>query len=102
MEELGGPHPVDAAFVDPEEELPQGDSGDEREFFPVERLLQHGGAAAGGPGAHSVGARAQSAFVDEDDRALFAARFFFSAGQPWLVHCAIAASLRSIARRVGC
>lgn len=102
LQELGGTHSVDAAFVDPEEKLPQSDSRDQREFFPVERLLQHRRAAAGRPRAHPMGARAQSAFVDEDDGALFAPRFFFSLGQPCLVHSAIAASLRSIARRVGC
>lgn len=39
LQELGRPHSIDAAFVDPEEKLPQGDSCDQREFFPVERLL---------------------------------------------------------------
>lgn len=102
LEELGGSHSVDAAFVDPEEKLPESDSRDQREFSPVERLLQHRRAAAGSPRAHPVGARAQSAFVDEDDGALFAPRFFFSLGQPCLVHSAMAASFRSIARRVGC
>lgn len=102
LEELGGTHSVDAAFEDPEEELPQSDSGDQRELLPVERFLQHRRATAGSPRAHPVGARAQSAFVDEDDGAIFAPRFFFSLGQPCLVHSAIAASFRSIARRVGC
>lgn len=102
LQELGGTHSVDAAFVDPEEELAQGDSRDQREFVPVERLLQHRGATAGSPGSHPVGARAQSAFVDEDDGAFFPPRFFFSLGQPCLIHSAIATSFRSIARRVGC
>lgn len=102
LEEHGRTHSVDAAFVDPEEKLPESDARDQREFFPVERLLQHRRAAAGSPGAHPVGACAQSAFVDEDDRALFAPRFFFSLGQPCWVHSAMAASFRSIARRVGC
>ena len=65
----------------------------ERELVPVERLLQHRRAAAGRPRPHAVGARAQSALVDEDDGALF------SLGQPCLVQAASAASSRSIARR---
>lgn len=102
LQELGRPYSIDAAFVDPEEKLPQGDPRDQREFFPVERLLQHWRAAAGSPGAHPVGPRAQSAFVDEDDRAVFAPRFFFRFGQPCFVHASMASSSRSIARRVGC
>ena len=102
LQELGRTHSIDAAFVDAEEELPQCDARDQRELVPVERLLQHRRATAGSPRPHAVRTRAQSAFVDEDDGALFAPRFFFSLGQPCLVHSAIAASFRSIARRVGC
>ena len=44
---------------------------------------------------------AQPAFVDEDDRAPFAARFFLMAGQVRLFHARIARSFRSRARPVG-
>lgn len=102
LQELGGTHSINTAFVEAEEELPERDPRDQREFFPVKRLLQHRRAAAGSPRAHPVGTGAQSAFVDEDDGPLFTPRFFFSFGQPCSVHSAIAASFRSIARRVGC
>ena len=55
----------------------------ERELVPVERLLQHRRAAAGRPRPHAVGARAQSALVDEDDGALFAPRFLAWASPAW-------------------
>ena len=48
-----------------------------------------------------MGPLAQSAFVDEEDRAALAERFFLSWGQRTFFHCWIACSSRSRARPVG-
>jgi hypothetical protein len=102
VRELGGPLPVDAARVDPKVELPERQAGDDRELVPLEGLAQHRRLATERPGAHPVGPRAQSAFVDEDDGAAFAPGFFLRRGQVTRFQSAIAPSSRSIARRVGC
>lgn len=93
---------ADRAFVKSEIEPLERQPANQRELVPVERLLNHRRLAARCPGARSVGARTQAAFVDEDDRAAFAARFFLMAGQVRVFHSVIFASLRSTARRVGC
>src|ERR1035437_6936982 len=49
--------------------------------MPVEVILQHRRVSARGPGAHPMGPLAQPAFVDEDDGAPRAERFFLSCGQ---------------------
>src|ERR1019366_3273043 len=45
--------------------------------MPVEVILQHRRVSTRGPGAHPMGPLAQPAFVDEDDGAPRAERFFF-------------------------
>jgi hypothetical protein len=55
----------------------------------------------GGPSPAAVRALAQSAFVDEDDRAALLAGFFLMAGQRCLFQWRICSSFRSKARPVG-
>jgi hypothetical protein len=62
-------------------EVPESDSRDERKTLPAESLLDHRGLATRRPSTHPVGARAQTAFVEEDDGAAFPRGFFLSVGQ---------------------
>jgi hypothetical protein len=66
----------DGLLEDLEIEVPHGDPGDDREGLPVEVMLQDGSLSAGRPGAATMRTLAQTAFVDEDDRAPFFAGFF--------------------------
>ena len=68
---------------------------------PEQVLLQHRRFPARSPGAAAVRALAQSAFVDEDDRAAFFLRFFLIAGQVLRFHSTMASSFRSGARPFG-
>ena len=91
----------DAAREQPEVEVPPGDPRDGRERRPVEVKLQHGRLAAWRPGPHPMGALAQSALVDEDDRLPPACGVFFSTGHRSRFHRRMAASFRSSARPAG-
>jgi hypothetical protein len=102
LQELGGPLAVDAALVDAEIELPESQTGDDRELVPVESLAQHRRLPAGRPRAHPMGPGAQSALVDEDDGPPFLPGFFLRRGQSTRFQRAMATSSRSMARRVGC
>ena len=102
FQELGRARAIDTAFVNSEIKLPERQAGNEREFVPVERLAQHRGLPARSPRAHPVRPGAQSALVDEDDGAAFPPGFFLRRGHVTRFQSAIAASLRSMARRVGC
>ena len=73
LQVLARPHSVDASFVDAEDELPQCDVRDQRALVPFERLLCHW--RTGAPTSVRGWARRQSAFVDEDDGAIFVTRF---------------------------
>ncbi len=72
-----------------------------REGLPIEVVFQHGSLAARRPGAAAMRLLAQSAFVEEDDRAARGTRFFLMPGQVLLFHVRMASSLRSRARPVG-
>src|SRR5271167_3024382 len=92
---------ADGASVHAEVEIPEADTGDHRQLLPIEAVLQHRCLTFRRPSLDPSGALAQSAFVDEDDGAPFAAGLFFSAGQRLARHCLIAASSRWIARPAG-
>jgi hypothetical protein len=89
------------ACIKAEIEVPEGDAGDDRKRLPVKTVSQNRRVAALGPGAAAVRPLAYSAFVDEDDRAPFAARFFLMAGHFTRRQWRISSSLRSRARPVG-
>lgn len=93
---------ADRPLVKSEVEAMQRRSPNQGELVPIGSPLKHRRLATRRPSAHSVGARAQSALVDEDDRAAFSARFLLMAGHVRAFHAAIFASFRSTARRVGC
>jgi hypothetical protein len=69
---------ADGSLIKLEIEVPPRDAGDGRVHLPVEMILQHRGLSARGPGAHPMRPLAQPTFVDEDDGAPLAARFFLS------------------------
>ena len=70
------------SFVeDLEVEIPDCHSRSDGNGFPVEMVLQHRGLTPWGPSATTVGALAQPAFVDEDDRAPLFLGFFLRSGQ---------------------
>jgi len=92
---------ADGVFVKPEIEVPPSDASDGREHLPVEMILQPWGLSARGPRAHPMGPLAQPTFVDEDDGAPLAERFFLSRGQRTRFQYRIASSSRSSARPVG-
>ncbi len=95
---LGG---ADGVRVEPEIESPPSDAGGSREHLPVEMILQHRSLSARRPSPHPMGPFAQPAFVDKDDGAPLAERFFLSCGQRYRFQYRIASSSRSTARPLG-
>lgn len=92
---------ADGLSVKPKIKVPPGDAGDGREHLPIEMILQHRGLSARRPSPYPMGSFAQPAFVDEDDGAPLAERFFLSRGQRTRFQYRIASSSRSSARPVG-
>ena len=92
---------LDRAGEEPEVKVPPGDAGDRRESLPVEVVLEDWRLPAGCPRPAPVGALAQPALVDEDDRLPLAGGVFFTAGHRRRFQRRIAASSRSKARPVG-
>jgi hypothetical protein len=86
---------LDGSGEEPEVEVPDRDAGNGRQQVPVEVELKDRGLASGGPGSAAVGAFAQSALVDEDDRPTLAERPLFSAGQRFRFQTRIFSSSRS-------
>ena len=93
---------LDGFFEDLKVEVPDGDSGDDRQGFPVEVELENGCLPARRPGAPPMRPLAQPAFVDEDDDAALFLGFFLISGQRLRFHLSIKASSRSRARPTGC
>jgi len=91
----------DAAGVNLEIELPQGQTTDDREAFPIEGLLEDGGLPPQRPGARPRRTGTQAAFVNKDDGTALLPRFFFKAGHSTRCHFRMACSSRSTARRSG-
>jgi len=100
-EKLNDLEALDTAGVNLKIEPPQRQRPDDRETFPIERLLQDRGLPARSPGARPRGPRAQSAFVNEDNGPAFGPGFFFRAGHSTRCHLRMAFSSRSTARRSG-
>ena len=89
--------PAGAATIPPKRER-----GGDRQPFPVRPgVVQDGGLAARRPRAPHDGMLRHAAFVLEDYPGVPAPRVFFTCGQRWRRHCAIAASSRSRAWRAG-
>lgn len=92
---------LDAAGVDLEVKSPEGQATDDRQAFPVERLLEHRGLPTRSPGARPRRTGAQAAFVNKDDGSSLLPGLFFKAGKSTRFQRRIAFSLRSTARRSG-
>ena len=100
-EELDDLRAADRSRKQAEVEVPPSHARDRRQALPVEVVLQHRRLSAWCPGAAAVGTFAQSALVDEDDRAAFVFGLFFNSGQRFCFHRRIFSSSRSKARPVG-
>ena len=74
---------ADRAGIQTEIEVPVADASDDGELLPVKAVLQNRSLAFGRPGLYPSGSLAQSAFVDEDDGAPFAARLFLAPASAW-------------------
>ena len=77
----------DRLVEDLEIEIPQCHPGGDGNGLPVEVILQYRRLAARSPGAAAMRAVAQSAFVNEDERATFRLGFFLMTGQRSVFHC---------------
>ena len=89
LEELDNLRTFDGTGMNLKIEIPEGYSRNDRKTFPAEGLLENGRLAARRPSSHPVRTRAQAAFVDENNGAPLALRFFFSFGQVYRFQCAI-------------
>ena len=67
---------ADASLVQLKVKFPPRDSSYRRERLPVKRILQHRGLALWRPRPTAMRALAQSAFINEHDRASFLLGFF--------------------------
>ena len=92
---------ADRAGIEPKVKIAQRQPGRNRKLFPVEVELQQRRLPARRPGAAAMRLLAQSAFVDEDDRAALFAGFFLMAGHLWRFHSRMPCSLRSRAWPTG-
>ena len=92
---------LDRTGIQTKVEVPQREPGGHRQTLPVEVVLQDGRLPARCPSAAAMRPLAQPAFVDEDEDAPFAERFFLRAGHTFFFQCWICSSLRSRARPVG-
>ena len=100
-EKLHNLRTADATLMQLKVKFPPRDSSYRRERLPVKRILQHRGLALWRPRPTAMRALAQSAFINEHDRASFLLGFFLSFGQLCFFHRLIARSSRSSARPVG-
>ena len=76
--------------------------GDAGQSLPIERLHQLGGLSTRGPGGPDWRALRKAALVQKTQPSLQLFRVFFIRGQRTRTQWAMAASLRSLARRAGC
>ena len=89
------------SFVESKIELPQRDTGRNRQVVPIELMLENRRHTTFGPSADTVRPLAEAALVYEDDEAAFLLGFFLRAGQVFSFQSRIAASFRSRARPTG-
>jgi len=101
LEEVDHLGSADPLGIEPEVEVAKGDAGGRRKLLPIEVECQNGRLSARRPSAAAIRLQAQSAFIDEDDRALLCLGFFLRAGQVVRFHVRIAFSLRSRAFPTG-
>ena len=101
LEEVDHLGTADGVGIETEVEVVERDSGRRRELLPVEVELQYGRLPTRRPRAATMWLQAQSAFVDEDDRAPLFLGFFLMVGQVFFFHVRIASSLRSRALPTG-
>ena len=73
---------LDAAGMDLKEASPQGQSTDDREALPIERLVEHRGLSTRSPGARPGRPGAQPAFVNKDKGSALPARLFLRPARP--------------------
>jgi len=92
---------LDGPCIDSKVEVPQCETGSDRQTLPIKVVLQDGGLSARCPGTTTMRSLTQSAFVDEDEDTPLPARFFFSAGNTFFFQLRICSSLRSRARPSG-
>src|SRR6201987_454431 len=71
---------ADGGRVQPEVKVRPSDAGSGRQLLPIEVILHHRGLPARRPGSYPMRPFAQSAFVDEDDRAPLAEGFLLIGG----------------------
>jgi hypothetical protein len=64
-------------------------------------LIEHGGVAAGSPGATHQRSHQKASFIEEHERRLQSAGFFLMRGQSFLIQRRMARASRSTARRSG-
>jgi hypothetical protein len=98
QDQLGCP---DRALEQSKVKVPPTDARHQRQYLPIEVVLQHGCLSFGRPCAAAVRSLAQSTFVDEDDRPAFDFGVFFSSGHRTRFQRRIAFSSRSKALPVG-
>ncbi len=91
----------DRAGVELEIKIPDGQSRNDREAFPVKVVLQHRSLAPWRPSSDPMRPLAQSAFVHKYYGSTLLERFFFISGQRTRFHCRIAGSSRCVARPTG-
>jgi hypothetical protein len=78
-----------------------GDPSDRGKMIAGQLHPQHGSLPARCIGPHRHRQQIKTRFIDKDYRAVFLLGFFFSRGQCWTFQCAIACSLRWVARSTG-
>ena len=89
------------AGIEPKVKVAQRQPGRHRKLLPIEVELQQRRLAARRPGAATMRLLTQSAFVDEDDRAVLFSGFFLMAGHLLHFQSRMASSLRSRALPTG-
>ena len=77
------------------------DRADPGQPFPVERLVNHRGTPPRSPSGANRRALRKTGFVQEDQPSIQARSVFFTRGQRYRAHPAMAFSSRSLARRAG-
>src|ERR1700738_2081141 len=92
---------LDAALVQPEQEVGARGPSDDRDMVPVEVKLDDGRLSLGCPSADSGRALADAGLVYKDNQSAFSLGFFLRAGQVRRFQLRTASSSRSIARFSG-
>src|SRR5216117_2938309 len=94
-EKLDDLRTTDRSWKQSEVEVPPGHARHRRQRLPVKVILQYRRLSAWRPGTAAVRALAQSALVDEDDRAPLFAGFFLISGQRFCFHSRVFSSSRA-------